>query len=162
MSNSSSTSSSSSSVKKIYESLLNAFSNQNETSYTRSLYIYFKLFFFYPAKYLVLLYIFIVIFYILNLSIKAGTLSYKHIKGAGRVFYACASGQKCNKKNKGKDCCELNLIVFSVTDIFKLLMAILELLLGIIYLCAMLLLILAAAMCSIPFSYISPHYTATI
>lgn len=161
MSNSSSTSSSSS-VKKMYDSLLNAFSDQNSTSYTRSLYIYFKLFFFYPAKYLVLLYIFILIFYILNLAVKIGTLSYKHFEGFGRVFVACALNKKCNKKNRGKDCCELNLIVFSVTDIFKLLMAILELLLAIIYLCVTILLILAAALCGIPFSYISPYYTAFI
>lgn len=137
-------------------------SEDKKKSKLGSLYIYFKLFFFYPAKYLFLLYIFILICYLLNEAYKYGKKSYYKIANFLKVLIVCSQMKKCSKKNKGSNCCELNLIVFNVPDVFKLFMGILDLLLGVIYAFVTLFIILAAALCIVPFSIMLPYYRALI
>ena len=144
------------------KSLLPLFNKISNNNTAKSLYIYLKLFILLPAKYLILLYIFIIIYYLLNEAYKYGMMAYYKIIGFFKLLIVCAQAKKCSKKNKGKNCCELNLIIFSVPDVFKLFMGILDFLLGFIYLLITIALMIASAICLIPFSIILPHYRAII
>ena len=161
-------SSSSSKKMKALKSLLPLFNKISNNNMARSLYIYLKLFILIPIKYLILVYLFIIIYYLLIEAYKYGILAYKNIIGFFQLLAICALAKKCKNNSKNynpmfdKKCCELNLIIFSVPDVFKLFMGVLEFILGFIYLLITLALIIASAICLIPFSFILPHYTAII
>ena len=144
------------------KSLLPLFNKNSNNNKARSLYIYLKLFILLPLKYLILLYIFIIIYYLLNEAYKYGMMAYNKIIGFFKLLIVCAEMKKCSKKNKGKNCCELNLIVFTVPDVFKLFMGLLDFLLGFVYFCVTIALMIASAICLIPFSIILPHYRAIL
>lgn len=127
-----------------------------------SLYIYFKLFIYYPAKYLILLYILVLILFLLNESYNFAIMAYYKIWNFFKILIACSQMKKCDKKNKGTNCCELNLIIFTVPDIFKLFMGVLDLLLGVVYAFVAFFILIAAALCTIPFSIIIPYYRALL
>ena len=137
-------------VMQTFSPLLNKISNN---SMARSLYIYLKLFILFPAKYLILLHILIIINYILTEAYKYGIMAYKKIYKFFKLIVVCALND---------DSCQLNLIIFSVPNIFKIFTGLLDFVLGIIYLCITFVLLLAAAICLIPFSFILPHYRAVI
>lgn len=137
-------------VMQTFSPLLNKISN---SSMARSLYIYLKLFIFFPLKYLILLYIFILIYYILGEAYKYGMMTGKKFYKFFNLIVACAQMD---------DSCKLNLIIFSVPDIFKLFTGLLDFVLGFIYLCVTVGLLIASAICLIPFSFILPHYKAII
>ena len=103
-----------------------------------------------------------IIYYLLIEAYKYSILAYKNLIGFFQLLAICAQAKKCTKKNKGKKCCELNLIIFSVPDVFKLFMGILEFILGLIYLLITVALMIASAICLIPFSIILPHHRALI
>ena len=147
---------------KALKSLLPLFNKISNNNMARSLYIYLKLFILIPIKYLILVYLFIIIYYLLIEAYKYSILAYKNLIGFFQLLAICAQAKKCTKKNKGKKCCELNLIIFSVPDVFKLFMGILEFILGFIYLLITVALMIASAICLIPFSIILPHYRALI
>ena len=153
---------SSSIQSKAMQSFGPLFNNISNNDTARSLYIYLKLFIFLPMKYLILLYIFIIIYYLLTKAYKYGVMAYNKIMDFFNLLIVCAQMKKCSKKNKGKKCCELNLIVFTVPDVFKLFMGLLDFLLGFVYLCVTIALIIASAICLIPFSIILPYYRAII
>ena len=154
--------SSSSSLKSPLATFLPMVQTKTDHSYLNSMYIYFKLFFYYPVKYILLLFIFIVIYKILLLIYHFGKLAIQKIMDFFRVLIACATMKKCNKKNKGKNCCELDLIIFKVPDVFKLFMGILDLIVAIIYTLIVIVLLIVCAALFIPFNFIIPSYYAII
>ena len=157
-----SNSSSSSSSKNPLATFLPMIQTKTDHSYLNSMYIYFKLFLYYPGKYMLLLFIFIIIYKIILLIYHFGTLSIKKIIDFFRVLIACGVMKKCTKKNKGKDCCELDLIIFKVPDVFKLFMGILDAVVAIIYALIVIVLIIICAALFIPFNFIIPSYHAVI
>ena len=154
--------SSSSSFKNPLATFFPMIETNTDHSYLNSMYIYFKLFLYYPLKYIALLYIFLIIYKILLLVYKYGILAIQKIVSFFRVLIACGLVKKCTKKNKGKDCCELDLIIFKVPDVFKLFAGVLDAVVGIIYAAITIVLLIICAALFIPFNFIFPSYNAII
>jgi uncharacterized membrane protein YcgQ (UPF0703/DUF1980 family) len=131
-------------VKEVFRRL----NDKESDSYANSLGIYGKLFLYYPMKYMLLFYIALIIYKILLLIYDFLYKAYKKFKRFGETMFACANMQKCGKKFKGHRCCELNLLLFSIPDVFKLLMAVLDFFIGFIFM--------------VPFNLILPEYKALI
>ena len=111
---------------------------------------------------MILLYIFFIIYKVLIEVYKYGKMAAEKIFSFFRVLIACGLVKKCTKKNKGKDCCELDLIIFKVPDVFKLFAGILDLVVGIIYAAITIILLIICAALFIPFNFILPSYNAII
>ena len=127
--------------------------SSKNTSMSKTAYIYFKLFVFYPIKYIILVLLAFFVYEILMMMIKYLTKSYESYKKSFRTLIKCAESDPS---------CRLNLIVFDIPNIFKLFVACLDFGLGCIYLAVAICLFIAIVVCMIPFNLILPYYNNII
>jgi hypothetical protein len=128
-------------------------SSSKNTSMAKTATIYFKLFVYYPIKYLILVLIAFFVYEIWIMMVKYLEKSYKAYKKSFQTLIKCAEGHSS---------CRLNLIVFNIPDIFKLFVAGLDFFLGCIYLAVAICLFIAIVVCMIPFNMIIPYYNKLI
>lgn len=157
-------------------------------SYFSSIWIYMKLFFYYPLKYTVLLSIALMIYKFVLIAWKYAQKAYKKFKSFLELIVGCSTGEKMRfgeeddpkyeerrrrhkemcKKNKNKsklkcqDFCRFDLIFFKVPDVFLLFTGILDFFIAIIYLMITIFILIFCVILMIPFNLILPNYTKLI
>lgn len=138
------------------------FDEDRSSGFANSIWIYMKLFMFYPAKYLLLLTIAIFIYKIILQVYHFGNLAYKHLSRFAQQYFACTTLQPCTKGRTGRDCCVIDLLFFKSVDIVKLITGALEFFIGFVYLCVAISLLVFSIIMMIPFNTILPSYKIPI
>ena len=118
----------------------------------KSIYLYGKLFLYYPFKYTLLLTLFMAAYKIWTQVLHFGKKSYENISEAFCILVECASG---------KERCQMNLILFSVPDVFRLFEGLLKLILGIIFFFVTVCFFIGTMFAILPFNLLLPTYSAT-
>lgn len=118
----------------------------------QSLYLYLKLFLYYPLKYTLVLVILMAVYKLWSQVFEFGSKAFYYI---GEFYCKLVCVCTMNKEE-----CKVNLILFDIPNIFHLFRGILELILGIIYLFVAILFFIAGILTFIPFNLIVPSYTA--
>ena len=117
-----------------------------------SMYLYGKLFLYYPLKYTFLLTLFMAAYKIWTQVVHFGKKAWENISEAFCILIECASG---------KDKCMMNLILFDVISVFRLFEGLLKLILGIIFLFVTLCFFIGTMFAILPFNLLLPTYSAT-
>lgn len=117
-----------------------------------SMYLYGKLFLYYPLKYTFLLTLLMAAYKIWTQVIHFGKKAWENISKAFCILVECASG---NEK------CKINLILFKVPDVFRFFEGLLKLILGIIFLFVAVCFFIGTMFAILPFNLLLPTYTAT-
>lgn len=117
----------------------------------QSLYLYLKLFLYYPLKYTLVLVILMAVYKLWTQVAHFGSKAFDNIGKFFCIFTQCAMFKKR---------CRANLILFDIPNVFYLFEGILKLILGIIYLFVAILFFIAGILTFIPFNLIVPSYTA--
>ncbi len=125
----------------------------NKHTYFGSFYIYFKLFFFYPIKYMTLLYIVICVFKIFKLINEFGRKFVKNMEAFGKMMIDCG---------ELKNNCKWNYILFKWVDWSRIFNGIFKFFLGLAYLCITIILVLICIVLLIPISLLLPNYTSIV
>lgn len=117
-----------------------------------SMFLYAKLFLYYPLKYTFLLTLLMAAYKLWTQVLHFGEKSWKNISKAFCMLTECASF--------GDDC-QMNLILFKVPDVFYLLRGLLKFVLGVIFLFVAICFFIATMFSILPFNLLLPTYTAT-
>ena len=125
----------------------------NKHSYFGSFYIYFKLFFFYPLKYMTLLSIVIAIYKIFLLIEKYGNKFVNNMKAFGQMMVDCGEQKKS---------CTWNYIIFKWVDWSRIFTGIFKFFLGLAYLCITIILVFVCIILLIPINLLLPKYNAIL
>jgi hypothetical protein len=115
--------------------------------FTRSLIIYAKFMAYYPMKYALLLFIFLIILKVLSYALFYGNKAYEKLMKFVDILM-----------NLGT----LNLIIIKFPNFARLAEGLIDLAIGFGYFCIALVFFIIACFCMIPFNMILPHYVALL
>ena len=121
----------------------------SEYNFWEYLQVFSKLFIYYPMKYMILLFILIIVYKLIGIAYDFLKKAIKLIYKFGKIFIECMEGDKsCLIKMFGK----------SFINLFKLFSGILCALLAIVYVVVFIILLILTTLCLIPFNFILPDY----